>query len=289
MRSLRSSFALAAALGLSAASVVHAQRPAAPRRPAQAAPAPNAQGAPPAGAPGDMGPGMARGRAGGPGMRFGGPAGSPAARLLGLRQQLELTDDQVKRLETLQQAAQPKSSETDQLRARADLMDAMKGDGNLTAARAALDKMNRIRTDEQIARMKTQQDARAVLTAAQKTKLDNFRGQMGRAMRDRQGRPGNNRQFMRQRMGRGPQGQGFGPGFAPGAVALARAGQADRAAARAECRRWGRRDSGRGRRVVSRRRWDRSGFGAREKSYPIRRGSERRRDWKPLRHPGGRT
>lgn len=167
-----------------------------------------------------MGPGMGRGRAGGPGMRFGGPGGSPAARLLGLRQQLELTDDQVKRLETLQQASQPKSSETDQLRARADLMDAMKGDGNLTAARAALDKMNRIRTDEQIARMKTQQDARAVLTAAQKTKLDNFRGQMGRAMRDRQGGAGNrqsNRQFMRQRMGRGPQGQGFGPGFAPGA------------------------------------------------------------------------
>lgn len=190
MRSLNRTLVLAAAVGLSAATVAHAQRPGAPRRPA---PVPNAQAAQPAPGPGGAGPAM------GPG---GGPGGSPAARILGLRQQLELTDDQVKKLEALQAAPRAKSSQADRLRAQADLMDAMQGDGNLSAARTALDKMNRLRTDEAIARLKTRQDARAVLTPAQKTKLDNFRQTVGRRMR--QGGPAG-----RQRMGRG---QAFGPG-----------------------------------------------------------------------------
>ena len=77
-------------------------------------------------------------------------------------------------------------------------MDAMQGDGNLSAARAALDKMSRIRTDETIAQLKIQQEARGVLTAAQKTKLENFRGARGRG----------------GMMRGGPRGgrQGFGPG-----------------------------------------------------------------------------
>jgi Spy/CpxP family protein refolding chaperone len=150
---------------------------------------------------------MGPGGPGGPqGRRGGGPGGSPAARILGLRQQLELTDEQVKKLEALQSAPRPKSSQADHLRAQADLMDAMQGDGNLTAARAALDKMNKLRTDEAIARLKTMQDARAVLTAAQKTKLDNFRQSFGgRGMGKGRGLGG------RQGMGRGMR-QGFGPG-----------------------------------------------------------------------------
>lgn len=196
MRSLNRTLVLAAAVGLSAATVAHAQRPGAPRRPA---PAPNAQAALPAPGPDGTRPGMGPG---GRGRGFGGPGGSPAARILGLRQQLELTDDQVKKLEALQAAPRAKSSQADRLRAQADLMDAMQGDGNLSAARTALDKMNRIRSDEAIARLKTQQDARAVLTPAQKTKLDNFRQAVNRRMR--QGGPAG-----RQRIGRG---QAFGPG-----------------------------------------------------------------------------
>jgi Spy/CpxP family protein refolding chaperone len=159
-----------------------------------------------------MGPGGPGGPGAPGGDRFGrGPGGSPAARILGLRQQLELTDDQVKKLEALQAAPRPKSQQSDHLRAQADLMDAMQGDGNLTAARAALEKMNKLRTDEAIARLKSQQDARNVLTAAQKTKLDNFRQVAGRRMR--QGGPGG----MGRGMGRGMRpGQGFGPGFGQG-------------------------------------------------------------------------
>lgn len=206
MRSLPTTLVLAAAVGLSAASVAHAQRPGAPRRPA---PAPNAQAAQPAPGPDDapgMGPGGPRGDrfGGGPG----GLGGSPASRILGLRQQLELTDDQVKKLEALQSAPPPKSAQSDRLRAQADLMDAMQGDGNLTAARTALEKMNKLRTDEAIGRLKAMQDVRAVLTPAQKTKLDNFRQARGERGMGRGRGPGG-----RQGMGRGMRpGQGFGPG-----------------------------------------------------------------------------
>lgn len=127
--------------------------------------------------------------------------GSPASALLRLRTQLTLTDDQVKRLEALQNANVPRRNQADELRARADLMDAMQGDGNLSAARAAMDRMHKVRTDRAVAQLKLRQDARAVLTADQKSKLDNMRAAMG----DR-----------RQRMvaqGRG----GFGPGAGRGA------------------------------------------------------------------------
>jgi hypothetical protein len=132
-----------------------------------------------------------------------------------MRQQLELTDDQVKRLEALASAAPTRASEADLMRARADLLDARKGDGNLAGVRAALDKMAKLRNDEVIARMKAGQDARAVLTAAQKAKVDNFRGAVrSRAMAGRGGRDRRGGTAMRGR------GQGFGPGgargFAPG-------------------------------------------------------------------------
>ena len=108
--------------------------------------------------------------------------GNPAAMLLGLRSRLELSDDQIKRLEALRDAQTPKVNAADMLRARADLLEATQGDGNLTAARAALDKMSRLRTDQMLVGLKARQDARAVLTPTQKTKLDGMRQRMaGRA------------------------------------------------------------------------------------------------------------
>lgn len=170
----------------------------------------------------------------GDGMRFGG--GSPAAALLRLKGPLALTDDQVKRLEALQGANVPRRNAADELRARADLLDATQGDGNLSAARTAMDRMNKLRTDRAIAQLKLRQDARAVLTAEQKTKLDNFRtmgarrqrmvasgraqmfgrgemGARGRGFMAPRGGPG-----MRQQFGppMGPPGGRMGPGMGPG-------------------------------------------------------------------------
>ncbi len=98
--------------------------------------------------------------------------------LLRARTPLELTEDQVKRLEALQAAPASKSNATDRMRAQADLLDATQGDGSLAGARAALDKLSRLRNDQMLARIKTQQDVRAVLTPVQKTKVDNMRQQM---------------------------------------------------------------------------------------------------------------
>jgi Spy/CpxP family protein refolding chaperone len=148
------------------------------------------------------------------------PRGNPASMLLRMRSQLELTDDQVKKLEALQNSAAPKVNGADQLRARADLMDAMQGDGNLSKARAALDRMSALRNERMIAGLKQRQDVRGILTATQKTKLDNWqqqrRGQMRQQLRGR----AQDRGAMRG--GRGPMGQGrrmqgppgqFGPGM----------------------------------------------------------------------------
>ena len=104
--------------------------------------------------------------------------GHPAAALLRARTQLELTDDQVKRLGELAASSAFKSNRTDMMRAQADLLDATQGDGNYAGARAALDKLSRLRNDQMLARIKSQQDVRAVLTPVQKTKVDNMRQQM---------------------------------------------------------------------------------------------------------------
>lgn len=178
----------------------------------------------------EMGPG-GPGRPGaggrGQGMRSGRGGGNVAARLLGMRGQLELTDDQVKRLEALQAAPAPQRNEADALRARADLMDAMRGDGNINAARTALDRMSRVRNEQLLASLKSRQDARNVLTASQKSKLDNMRGQARGKMRGQMrrrmqngrqgGMPGGMQGGMQRRMQGGRPGMqgGMGPGFAP--------------------------------------------------------------------------
>jgi Spy/CpxP family protein refolding chaperone len=166
MRRTCSHFLLAAAVvGVTVASSVEAQRPVRPREPAAGVPGPLAGVKAGQGVPG--GPDARRGR--------GGPRGNAAAVLLRRRELLQLTDDQVKRLEALAAAGTPKDNASDMLRARADLMDALQGDGNLASARTALDRMSRLRNDRMIAGLKQWQEARAVLTAEQKRTLDNLR------------------------------------------------------------------------------------------------------------------
>lgn len=128
---------------------------------------------------------MAGGARSGMGQGF----GNPAQALLRMRTSLGLTDDQVKRLEALAASAKPKSTEADMLRARADMVEAMQGDGNLAAARTAMDRMNKIRTDRAIAQLKLRQDAQAVLTPEQKAKVGELRPRGMRAMRGPQVTP----------------------------------------------------------------------------------------------------
>lgn len=159
---------LSAALLCTTALPAIAQQPRTPRaQPAPGAAGP-AQGAPGVGA---MHPGM-------PMMGMGGP---PAAMLAQHKAALNLTDDQVKRLETL--AAQQKGALEPnvgaELRARADLADARKGEGDLVATRKAMDKLAQLRIDGEMAHLKARQDARAILTTEQREKLPVMRGMGG--------------------------------------------------------------------------------------------------------------
>lgn len=210
MRSSQSrSYALVLAMSAFVPSLLASQAPPtqrpAPRPRAAVSPAPRAAGA----AKVQSGPGV---RGGGPAARAGRGGrggGHPAAMLLRARQQLGLTDDQVKRLEALASAPAPKSSASDRMRAQADLLDATQGDGNMAGARAALDKLSRVRNDQLLARIKTQQDVRAVLTPVQRTKVDNVR----RQLRNRAG--ANRQRGIRQggmRQGRGQMAPGRGRG-----------------------------------------------------------------------------
>lgn len=156
------------------------------------------------------------------------PAGGPARAVLALRQPLALTDDQVKRLESLasSQQASLRPDRAAQLRARADFLDAQQKD-NLDGERAALDKMARLRTDAVMARLKARKDVKDVLTAEQRdtlqTQFRRFAAQRRMRMGARAGvgvpggagPAGRARRPMRQ-PGFGPTGQ---PGFGgpPGA------------------------------------------------------------------------
>lgn len=113
-------------------------------------------------------------------------SGSPATRLLRLRSSLNLTDEQVQRLENLQKAGSPSLNRAEMLRAQADLLEATRGEVNLAAARKAMDRMSAVRNDQAIAALKARQDARAVLTADQKARYDN----MNMNMRQTAGRSG---------------------------------------------------------------------------------------------------
>ena len=119
------------------------------------------------------------------------------------------------------------------MRAQADLLDATHGDGNMAGARAALDKLSRMRNDQLLARIKTQQDVRAVLTPVQRAKIDNRRQQLRnraganrpRGMRqdgmrkDGMRQDGKRQDGKRQggkRQGGMRQGREMGPGMMPG-------------------------------------------------------------------------
>lgn len=134
---------------------------------------------PPAGAARDSLPGQPRQRRIAPVGQPGGQDRLQSGGVLRLQRQLDLTDDQVKKIEALRGAARPQRNEADLLRARADLMEATKGDVNLDKARAAFDRMARVNTDQQIARLKAQQDIRNVLTPAQRAKMDAMRANFG--------------------------------------------------------------------------------------------------------------
>jgi Spy/CpxP family protein refolding chaperone len=164
-------------------------------------------GGQPGGPMGGRAPGA--GEAAGGGRR--GQGGSPAAMVLRLRSELQLTDEQVKKLEALQDAPKPAANEADLLRARADLLEATQGDGNLSKARTALDRMSALRNERMIAGLRQRQEARAVLTSAQKTRLDNLR----RQLRNRGGARGQRGPRMGGKgVGRG-QGRGMAGQFGP--------------------------------------------------------------------------
>jgi Spy/CpxP family protein refolding chaperone len=116
--------------------------------------------------------------------------------LLSQKEHLQLTDDQAKRLDALGKAQRDalKPQRSNMLRAEADLADAEDRE-NLDAQRSALEKMAKIRIDEDIARRRAMKDARDVLTVEQ-------RDLVPRAMMNGMGRGG--------RGGRG--GMAGGPG-----------------------------------------------------------------------------
>ncbi|MEI6739087.1 MAG: Spy/CpxP family protein refolding chaperone [Gemmatimonadaceae bacterium] len=230
---------LACALGAVSVTSAMAQTPPsappAPARPVAGAARPNPlgrQGVQPGnpragdrrgGGPRGVGPRDGGPRAGGRGPGGRAPGG-PAGMLLRQRDRLGLTADQVKKLEALQAAPQPQVNAADLLRARADLMDATRGDANPEKARTAMDRMAKLRTDVAVARLKARQEARNVLTPAQKAQVDamaqRMKGRMRGAMmqRMRGGQRGGQRGGLMGPGGPqgGPQGQGQGPAMMRG-------------------------------------------------------------------------
>jgi Spy/CpxP family protein refolding chaperone len=146
--------------------------------------------------------------------------GSPARALIGQRERLQLTDEQVRRLEALaaQQRESLRPNEPAMLRARADLMEAMQRD-NIEGARTAMERMSRLRTDASVARLQARKQARDVLTADQRTRVDEGRRMMtdrGMGRRPDRGMRGSGRRELRQ--GMRPRGSGLvgpRPGRAP--------------------------------------------------------------------------
>jgi Spy/CpxP family protein refolding chaperone len=103
--------------------------------------------------------------------------GTPADLLVRAREQLVLTEEQVTRLEALAAAQRRALAATpgQHLRLRADLLDAMAGEGNPQAARTALDKISAARNERLVAQLRARQEARAVLTDAQRARVDAVR------------------------------------------------------------------------------------------------------------------
>lgn len=99
--------------------------------------------------------------------------GSPAAMILNQREKLGLTDDQVNRLETLKAAfAATEPAQADLIKLRQELATASQGEANISAARAAMNKINEATTNAMVARLEAHNKARAVLNADQQAQFD---------------------------------------------------------------------------------------------------------------------
>jgi Spy/CpxP family protein refolding chaperone len=99
-------------------------------------------------------------------------AGAGAARLLSQRAELELTAEQVQRLEALAAAAAEAkhAGHAEMMQSQQALRQAAEGDA--AAVRGAVDGVAKAHADRLLQDLRRQQEARAVLTAAQRAKLD---------------------------------------------------------------------------------------------------------------------
>jgi Spy/CpxP family protein refolding chaperone len=111
------------------------------------------------------------------------PAGPPAEMVLRQRERLQLTDDQVKRLEALSKSQRDalKPDRASMLRARADLVEAEDKD-NFGQQRSALEKLAKIRIDRMMTMRQAMKETRDILTPEQRDRLPNrpMRGMGGR-------------------------------------------------------------------------------------------------------------
>lgn len=98
-------------------------------------------------------------------------AATPAGLILQMRERLGLTDDQVNRLETLK-GAYVEPSQTELIKLREELATVTKGEVNLQAARAAMNKVNDATTTATLARLDARNQARAVLNGDQQVQFD---------------------------------------------------------------------------------------------------------------------
>lgn len=109
---------------------------------------------------------------------------SGPAMMVSQRTELGLSSTQVQRLDSLA-AMQQRSMQRlmpQMMRGMADLMEATSGDIDVTAARAAHDRVAKIHSDMLVSRLEAMKAARAVLTPAQRTRWQAMAAQHGGMM-----------------------------------------------------------------------------------------------------------
>ncbi len=102
---------------------------------------------------------------------------SAASGLLRQSERLALSAEQTQQLQSLVQAqrSNARTAPAQQLRLRADLMEARSGNTNPTALRAVLDKISAAENDRIVASLVARQQALAVLTPEQREKMQSAR------------------------------------------------------------------------------------------------------------------
>lgn len=103
---------------------------------------------------------------------------SAASGLLRQSERLALSAEQTQQLQSLVQTqrSNARTAPAQQLRLRADLMEARAGDANPTALRAVLDKLSAAENDRVVASFVARQQALAVLTPEQRETMQSARG-----------------------------------------------------------------------------------------------------------------